>query len=167
MRIVLKLVVAWVMRVATSYFAWLFAVATFANWRYFPSFDFAVPKYWSPLLFASILAGVFHLIPAMLLVAFLRAYRKAKSDWSIDVVYAALFVLTPLILEVLPRDENTIFSFGVSEGEIIHENIRTPLGWYYLWMTTAQSIYHMLIYLVLRFITQRCLTNHKIGRTIS
>jgi hypothetical protein len=97
----------------------------------------------------------------MLLVAILRVYRKAKSEWSIDLTYAALFVLTPLFFELLPRDENTIFSFGVSEGEIIHNNVRTPLGWYYLWMTTAQSVYHMAIYLVLRLLTQKCLPNRR------
>jgi hypothetical protein len=143
----------WVSRVLTTFVAWLIAATLFANWRYFPSIDIgAAGKHFFPLAIASVMAGIFHLLPAVFLVALLRKIWSVPSTSSVDYAYVFLFLVTPLVLDLLPAEN---FSFGVSEGQIIDHGHRTELGWKYLYLTTAQSAFHMSIYLALRVLVKR------------
>jgi hypothetical protein len=149
-RVFLNDIKNWFYRCMLTALAMFIGISLFANWRYFPSFEpHPLSRDIGPILFTSIRAGIFHLLPAMGLLVIIRQFKTVEFPLAVDVLYVVLFLATPLLLNLLPCGNS--FSFGVSEGEIIHNCVRTELGWKYLYMTTARQVFLMTIYLALRF----------------
>jgi hypothetical protein len=145
----------WLTRVGTLFLAAFIVAGIFANWRYFPSVDFQYAfKYWPQILISSLFAGIFHLIPASIVALVFESFLKMKVSLLTDILFAISFVSIPAFLALFSFKG---FSFGVSEGELIHEGVRTSLGWYAYWMFNFQATMQMSIYLVLRIFTIRWL----------
>lgn len=138
----------WLLRVIYIFIAAFMVAGLFSNWRYFPSVDFlSVVRFWPQILMWSVFAGIFHLLPSGLLALFIVQFIKFDLDRLTDIIFAVSMLVVPALLDLVPSEG---FSFGVSEGELIHNGVRTSLGWHAYWMSNLQSFLQMLLYLSLR-----------------
>ncbi len=130
----------------------------FSNWRFFPSLDLGVfVENWGKFIFYTLWVGLPYLFLAQIISVLLSVRFQVRYNYLADVVFVAFFLISPvsLVLGILSYDSVSTFSFGVSEGEIIKNNVVTALGRKYFFMHKMMALLHMLVYLALRIIIGR------------
>jgi hypothetical protein len=161
----LSVALSWAVRVLTLFIAYAISNSLFSNWRYFPSFDVeSIVRYWPQMFVWAVVSGIFHLLPASALALFLFRFTKFSAGGLADIIFALSMVLIPNLLALFLSKG---FSFGVTEGELIHDGVRTALGWFAYWMSWAQSMFHMSIYLLLRWMSWKSLLRFQSARELA
>ena len=129
-------------------------VIFFSDWRHFPSVNtYEAVHYWHRVVFISVVYCVIHLLISMFLAICTKTYFKYFVTYHVDFLLIVLFLIGPFSLAtqiLFPADST--FSYGVSEGEIIRNNVVTELGHRYFFMQKMQEVFQMVLYLSLRLL---------------
>jgi hypothetical protein len=144
------------LRYLLVYASFSIGATLFSNWRLFPSLDLSVfSENWGKFVFYTLWVGVPHLLIAYCFTYLLQARLRFQRNYTVDLLFAAVFLIKPisLLLQLLLYNDRSTFSFGISEGEIIRDNVVTELGRRYFFMNKMAEVFHMLIFLTLRFVT--------------
>ncbi len=112
------------------------------------------PENWGKMTFYILLLGLPYLLLAQLISLVLVARFQIQTSYLADAIFIALFLIGPvsLISGSFYHAANATFSFAVTEGLVIDDNVVTELGKKYFFMQKMQDVFHMTIYIILRFL---------------